>query len=55
MVVYVSLFQPRNPLSSNGGIVVKPGCVGAWFGPRNPFTGDGGICGKAYGSLIVLL
>jgi len=40
------LFGPKNPLTGHGGIVVKPGCIGAFFGPRSPLTGFGRIVVK---------
>ena len=44
--MYVSLFRPRNPLTGDGGITVRFGCIGEGFRPRSPLTGIGGIVVK---------
>jgi len=55
LVVYVSLFGPRNPLTGNGQITIKPGCVGSCFGPRSPLNGFSEIAVKPERYLVVLL
>jgi len=55
MVVYVSLFGPRNALIGNGGIAIKIDGVDACFGPRSPLTGFGGTVVKLEEALVNLL
>lgn len=44
---------PSDPLTGNGEIVVKPGCIDEGFCLRSPLNGFGGIVVKLEESLFV--